>query len=346
MKDFPVFSVIVPIYNAELYLPRCLDSILGQSFEDFEIICINDGSPDLSYKILENYAKKDSRVKVITFTKNRGISCARNAGLEQARGKYIQFVDSDDYLDEYALRVIYDKMEKDASDICIFSYRNIRDGVRYIDYTIQDYLKNYGDNAHIFDSMDKIFSFEGYTWMRAMRRDFWLRYKIFFPEHIKLAEDMYFWTCLEYKASYISLVDGPCYNYIYYSNSFSRKQDAVERVLEAYKYTAEAMPDNFRLEILVKGYDVAKWYNSQKKYRNDSIVECYKKEIEPLLQRHGKYLKILSEDKKYWGGVVCVKRRAKKLGFFTASLVLFFLSALTTSGVFSAGTFLFSSAIS
>ncbi|MCI5123084.1 MAG: glycosyltransferase family 2 protein [Candidatus Electrothrix sp. AR5] len=97
MND-PEISVIVPVYNVEKYLPKCINSILGQSFFDFELILIDDGSRDNSGAICDEYAKKDKRIKVL-HTENRGVSSARNCGIENACGRYITFVDSDDYVD-------------------------------------------------------------------------------------------------------------------------------------------------------------------------------------------------------------------------------------------------------
>ena len=91
-------SVIVPVYNVEQYLPQCLDSIINQTYKNLEIICVDDGSPDNSGKILDEYAKKDKRIKVI-HQENQGVSVARNTGLDNATGKYIGFVDPDDWIE-------------------------------------------------------------------------------------------------------------------------------------------------------------------------------------------------------------------------------------------------------
>lgn len=94
----PVVSVIIPVYNTEAYLPRCLDSLLAQTYTDFEIICVDDGSTDNSGRICDEYARKDSRIRVVHIP-NGGVSNARNTGLELARGEYILFVDSDDWVE-------------------------------------------------------------------------------------------------------------------------------------------------------------------------------------------------------------------------------------------------------
>lgn len=99
-------SVIIPIYNTEKYLQECLDSVINQSFADIEIICINDGSTDSSLSILESYAQKDERIKVLSQS-NKGQAVARNIGLDLAKGEYIFFLDSDDYLHKDALKAFY-----------------------------------------------------------------------------------------------------------------------------------------------------------------------------------------------------------------------------------------------
>ena len=92
-------SIIVPVYKVEKYLKKCVDSILAQTFSDFELILVDDGSPDNSGRICDDYAKKDARVRVV-HKQNGGLSSARNAGIEVAKGKYLGFVDSDDYIAE------------------------------------------------------------------------------------------------------------------------------------------------------------------------------------------------------------------------------------------------------
>jgi len=117
----PKISVIIPCYNVSKYLKQCLDSIISQTFTDFEIICINDGSTDNCGQILAEYATKDSRIKVIT-QKNQGLSMARNAGLKQATGTYIQFVDSDDAIHPQCLEICYTLAEKEKVDMVSFDF--------------------------------------------------------------------------------------------------------------------------------------------------------------------------------------------------------------------------------
>lgn len=112
-------SVIVPVFNVEEYLSTSLDSILNQTLKDIEIICINDGSTDASLDILENYAKKDARIKIIS-KKNEGQGIARNIGLDNAQGEFIAFVDSDDFIKEDMLEKSYEKSVSKNLDLVMY----------------------------------------------------------------------------------------------------------------------------------------------------------------------------------------------------------------------------------
>lgn len=112
-------SVIIPVYNVESYLEQCMDSVIHQTFTDFEVICIDDGSGDGSGRILDEYARRDSRITVI-HQNNRGVAYARNRGLETAAGEYILFLDPDDYLSLHALEKMYNQARQYNADMCIF----------------------------------------------------------------------------------------------------------------------------------------------------------------------------------------------------------------------------------
>lgn len=140
-----VLSIVVPIYKVEPYLRKCVDSLLNQDLpkEDYEIILVDDGSPDGCGEICDEYAAKFHNIKVV-HRENGGLSAARNSGIEIAQGKYIQFVDSDDYLEPNVLKTLIEKMEKDNLDILRFNYQNVNEkyevfepnksGKPYVDY--------------------------------------------------------------------------------------------------------------------------------------------------------------------------------------------------------------------
>ena len=117
-------TVIVPVYNTERYLDQCLKSIAEQTYEDLEIILINDGSTDGSAELCKKWAKADPRICLID-KENEGQGAARSQGIEMAKGRYILFVDSDDYLERNLIERIYGLMEKEHAEVCIFSYREV-----------------------------------------------------------------------------------------------------------------------------------------------------------------------------------------------------------------------------
>lgn len=140
-----LLSIIVPIYNVEPYLRKCVNSLLNQDLpkEDYEIILVDDGSPDRCGEICDEYASRYGNIRVI-HRKNGGLSAARNSGIEIARGKYIQFVDSDDYLEPNVEKSLVEKMESENLDILRFNYQNVNEkgdvfdpnkaGKLYVDY--------------------------------------------------------------------------------------------------------------------------------------------------------------------------------------------------------------------
>ena len=114
-------SIIIPVYNVESYLDRCVDSVLKQSFQDIEILLIDDGSTDKSGLLCDRWAEKDNRVRVIHKV-NEGVSAARNIGLDQANGDYIAFVDSDDFIDANMIETLYNTLQIKHADMCICGF--------------------------------------------------------------------------------------------------------------------------------------------------------------------------------------------------------------------------------
>lgn len=120
----PVFSIIVPVYKTEQYIEKCVTSILNQTYKDFELILIDDGSPDRCPQMCDEYQKLDPRVKVI-HKKNGGVSSARNCGLEIASGMFVWFVDSDDYIEPFSLQQLYEAQKEKKADLYVFNTQQI-----------------------------------------------------------------------------------------------------------------------------------------------------------------------------------------------------------------------------
>lgn len=140
-----IISVIVPVYNVEKYLNKCVDSIVNQTYKNLEIILVDDGSPDNCPKICDEYAKKDNRIKVI-HKENGGLSDARNKGIEVATGKYIGFVDSDDWIDKDMYKVLYENLTRYKADISCCDLIRVKDG-----NINNGQLKKFNSEIEVFD---------------------------------------------------------------------------------------------------------------------------------------------------------------------------------------------------
>lgn len=205
----PKVSVIIPIYNVKDYLPQCLDSVCGQTMEELEIICVDDGSTDGSNKILVEYAKKDSRIRIFTQA-NKGAGAARNVGLDIARGEYLAFLDSDDFFEPDMLEISYKTMEIHLADFIVF------ESDQY--YTKQDaYIKNpwvlqkknvppYQPFTHR-ELTDNVFNiFVGWAWDKVYRKEFVMKHRLRFQEQ-RTSNDLLFVFSALVLAKRIAVVD-------------------------------------------------------------------------------------------------------------------------------------------
>ena len=150
-------SIIVPVYNVEIYLKECLDSLSNQTFKDIEIICINDGSSDNSLDILNECREEDNRIRVIN-QENKGTGASRNQGLDIAKGKYVYFLDSDDFIDLNALKDLYEIAEKTYCDLIIFKTRNFYDKSKeYFDleYHMMSFLNPLENTSFHYSVLEK-----------------------------------------------------------------------------------------------------------------------------------------------------------------------------------------------
>lgn len=147
-------SVIVPCYNVEMYVGECLDSVVNQTFNDIEILCINDGSTDNTLAVLESYAQKDSRIKIFS-QENRGLSASRNCGIENATGEYISFIDADDYFELTTFEELYGLSKEHDLDIIFFKLIN------FYEDTKEEYTRPYLDMVLLKETVDgNIFSWK------------------------------------------------------------------------------------------------------------------------------------------------------------------------------------------
>lgn len=238
----PKISIIVPVYKVESYLHKCIDSILAQTFEDFELILIDDGSPDQCGVICDEYANKDRRIRVI-HKENGGLSSARNAGIDIAKGDYIGFVDSDDWIEPDMYKLLYEVCKKNDCEIASCSsmihYKNrtVVNGTHPL--TIHD--KNQAMKAILEGDL-----YDEVVWTKLIDRK--LLMSIRFPEGM-VYEDTALTYKIVHKCTKVCSVGAPKYHYIKHENSTMDQAakdiriDAVFIYNEMYQFIAEFYPE-------------------------------------------------------------------------------------------------------
>lgn len=216
MNGSQLVSIIVPVYNTAAYVGRCLDSLLAQSYANIEIICVDDGSTDDSLKVLQQYAQRDTRVKVF-HQENAGVSAARNKGLAEAKGEFLSFIDSDDWLDVQAYEKVIARFADDV-DMVSFGFMFAYDDnslVKYIDNNEVDYTGELSAGRLLLE----IYC----VWNKVVRRSLFDKYKIRFPEDMILAEDGAVGLQLLSQTKIISHIAQPLYYY------FQRQTSALRQ---------------------------------------------------------------------------------------------------------------------
>lgn len=244
-------SIIVPVYKVEKYLNRCVGSILSQTYKNLEVILVDDGSPDNSGVICDEYAQKDGRIKVI-HKQNGGLSSARNAGLEIATGKYVSFVDSDDWLDCKFIETLIDVMVKTESDMSACSFCR----------TKGDFAKRnkFEQNPKIVkDKYFAIFdenSYAGYACNKLFKREIIEKYNLRFDEKIFNGEDFPFALEYVHNSQKTSYINQDLYFYFFREMSIMNSIRLSERFISII-YAREKALDFLRTNA-PKCYDVCK----------------------------------------------------------------------------------------
>lgn len=202
----PLISIIVPIYNAERYLNRCIDSVLSQTFTDFELLLIDDGSTDKSGDICDGYVQKDSRMKVFHI-ENAGVSAARNFGLDNARGEWITFVDADDWIDKDMYYKLYNEAILSEADIVICDF------YIYYNQSSKELIKSVSTESSKEDIIKNYMLSFTSLWNILVHRSLYEKYPLRIPEDFTVCEDFWLSVQLFYYAKKISSVHVPLYFY-------------------------------------------------------------------------------------------------------------------------------------
>lgn len=238
-------SVIVPVYNVDRYLHRCIDSIIAQDYENLEIILVDDGSTDSSPVICDDYASKDSRIKVY-HRENRGVSSARNFGVEASNGKYVSFIDSDDYIASNFISTLYGKIIEYAADISVCSY------YEFTDNKIKDTSFNSLKKDLVLtnlEAMRDIFTLPNYTkvvpWNKLYKKEIFQNNSVIYPINRRHEDDATTYK-LYYYSNKIVYCNIPLYYYYQSSTSFMGQKYHAQRldILLALKETEEFVKEN------------------------------------------------------------------------------------------------------
>lgn len=226
----PKISVIVPVYNVEQYLPRCIESILAQTFTDFELLLIDDGSPDNSGRICDEYAERDSRIRVF-HKKNGGVSSARNVGLDNAQGEWIYFSDADDVIKKEGLQLLFDGV-KEGVEFVMAGYE-IYDEAESLIYGCKKYTSRIVTSndclLYMFKPID--YPYHGYLWCKLFHSQIIKDVALRFNNDISFNEDRLFivqYLCENQNSCFYTTI--PVYNY------YIRQNSAMASLKQGFNY--------------------------------------------------------------------------------------------------------------
>lgn len=271
-----VISVIIPIYNASRYLPHCLDCILKQTFTKWQLLLVDDGSTDNSLDICNNYANKDSRIKVF-HKKNEGVSIARQYGLDKVTTPYFIFCDSDDYVEPDYLEKLYDAIRVNCADMVICKYKE-----EYGNRTVIPELPE-------TDAMGLIHNFLnnkvwGVTWNKLYRTEIVKKHDIRFIPGLQMWEDLAFTIDYLLQVQKIVFVQKTLYHYIMYNSgsitrheNFKKKNDRIIAIRHIEQSMSSANVENVFHESLVidKYHIISLTYKGYGKQRREYFLNAF-----------------------------------------------------------------------
>lgn len=243
-KEQPLISVIVPVYKVEKYLPACLDSLLAQTYQNFELLLVDDGSPDKCWEILQQYAAQDARVCIFR-KENGGVSSARNFGLEQARGEYICFVDSDDLVLPQYLEWLYDALCSCGTRIAMCRYRSIRENETL--WTVTECPAPQKITTENYSWMQEWSG--GHCWRMLTHRE--VLQDVRFDPALFYGEDALFFVTEFLKAGSLAFLNCPLYAYLERPSSAVRQEPSLRFYTAALAWEqiwqlVKGQPDPFR----------------------------------------------------------------------------------------------------
>ena len=243
----PKISVIVPVYKAEAYLHRCVDSLLSQTFQDFEILLVDDGSPDKSGEICDEFAKMDTRVRVF-HKENGGVSSARQCGMDHARGEYTIHADPDDWVDPTMLEELYRKAKEEDADMVICDFYEERKNKTL-------YIRQQPSSLDHETVLCELFQqLHGSCCNKLVKRACYSKFIIKFPTCVNYCEDLYFWIALLQHDINISYLGKAFYHYYRSQNPNSIANSNRKSMYEKLDKFLTALPDVLDEQRFAYGY--------------------------------------------------------------------------------------------
>lgn len=299
-------SIIVPVYNAEKYIERCIVSLINQSKKDIEIILINDGSSDNSKKIIEKF--DDPRIKYFE-QQNKGIGKTRNRGINESHGKYIMFVDSDDYLPQNSCETFWNYVEKDSADLIVSDYyKDIKGDISIVKIDNFKPASLNEDGSLLLKinlgPCNKIYS------SKLIKDN-----KIYFNEDYKYEDVPFVLECIKNANRIIKINEPLSYYYIHSGSETTTRNEKIFDIIKIIDLSRKIVSDDclkeymdiLTIEILVN-YTIQQRYQKDKKLRNKFIDECFsylKKNIADY------------KDKKYYRNKGLIRRKIESSAFLT-----------------------------
>lgn len=278
----PLVSVIIPVHNTEPYLNRTLASLTSQTLRELEVICVDDGSTDGSPAILQDWARQDSRIRIITFQRNQGVSAARNAGFDSSWGGHIYFLDSDDWIDADYLEAMYAKARETGQDVVV--------NANYVN-EFEDKAKNapsgdfgfiHGEGFYPTGQVQTFFP--PVIWARLYKREYLSRIGIRFPQVKGGAEDIYFSGLAELMQRQSYVFRGPFHHYWQREGSLMHQKTNGYYYLQSFKLLYdELMRRNIPTEDIRLFYAGPMILDTQEKF---DFVRSFMLEIEEQVRRH------------------------------------------------------------
>ena len=291
-------SIIIPVYNASEYLNSTLDSVLNQTYKDFEVICINDKSTDNSLEILKEYEEKDTRIKIINNERNLGAALTRNVGIDNAQGEYIYFLDSDDYIEEKYLECMVQKIEQENCDIVLnLSIVNETNGIS-TPYKHPS-MPQIQESGEYLDKITTIHDAPCFIWARMYRKSFLNKNNLRFLD-IHATDDVVFNAIVNMYCEKTFVFYGEKYHYTVNNTSVTGVAKAIDdrdlQHIRAYSMIYDYLKDHNKLNDRLKLFRVYPFM----KVDTEEKFDYYKKFFEKIEADFHKNEDIYNEMEKYF----------------------------------------------